>query len=186
MALFTLTAWLIWHFSHLLLAWLKLVLVGAGCDCTGTRGCTVSHPQAELIGTPNQKIQLSANDETKIEMSALSDICIFPFKSSSLRHHHLIQAPQLLRNAVHFKSDVWLALPATILIEILFFFLLCGWGRSVGGMHSCACLYWSESVVRAHSGLQINVLLQCSELLIMPCEWKFWQRACCISMQREP
>lgn len=133
MALFTLTAWLIWHFSHLLLAWLKLVLVGAGCDCTGTRGCTVSHPQAELIGTPNQKIQLSANDETKIEMSALCDICISPFKSSSLRHRHLIQAPQLLRNAVHFKSDVWLALPATILIEILFFFFCYAGGGVVLG-----------------------------------------------------
>lgn len=39
------------------------------------------------------------------------------------------------------------------------FFLLCGWGRSVGGMHSCACLYWSESVVHAHSGLQTNGFL---------------------------
>lgn len=118
----------------------------------------------------------------KIEMSALSDICIFPFKSSSLRHRHLIQAPQFLRNAVHFKSDVWLALPATILIEILFFFFFCyaGGGIVLGGCTAVPVSIGRNQLFVPIPVCRLMVFLQCSELLIMPCEGKFWQRACCI------
>lgn len=74
-------------------------------------------PNAELIGWTNQKIQSRWMMKCEIEMSAHSDICIFPFEPFSARHCHLIQP---LRSMVHFKSDVWLAPPGAILIEMSF------------------------------------------------------------------
>lgn len=105
-----------WYIVISFIAWLFFKFSPCN-EYGGSRGWGVRHPKAKLIGRTNQKIQSRWMMKCKIEMSARSDICIFPFEPFSTRRCHLIQP---LRNIVHFKSDVWLAPPAAILIEMSF------------------------------------------------------------------
>lgn len=120
----------------------------------GVRGGS-SPLNAELIGWTHQKIQSRWMMKCELEMCARSDICIFPFEPFSARHCHLIQP---LRSMVHFKSDVWLAPPGAILIEMSFG---CTAGEPGPGTCSCVRVNRSESVVGPISLCGLMIVWRC-------------------------